>query len=478
MKKKHFVIALSLISAVALLGCSTATTTAETNASAYQSATVATGDIEQIVSAPGVLQFVDPVAQKTTSNLKITDVAVKVGDAVKKGDKIAEYDAATLSANIANLTATKTQLEKQLQGQALSFRNEKKIVAGVTGYVKEVYVKEGDSVDTVVAEKGGIALISVDGLMNVQFQGTGFAANEEVNVVSGNYRIKGHVSKVEDGTVTVSFTDKKILYNSTVEVYLDGTLVGSGPAQINLPYLVPADGGIVTDVNVKVNDYVMPVLSVAHVKYMTMDDSYMAAQDQLTQAQLDLDAAKALQAQGAILADQDGIIASILPEGTYPNSTTVLNLYPQGQFEFKISVDELDIFSIVLGQSAVVQFDGIPDKTFDATVIKISSVGQVANGFTTYAVTLSVTDDGTLKSGLNGTVKVIIQQHGGVLTLPVEAIQEDDDGSFVTLADGQQTKKPVQVGISDGLKIEIVSGLSEGDAVVIRAAADLSTNAQ
>ena len=474
MKRKGFVIALSLISAATFVGCAASAGTNGAQASAFQTAQVATGDIEQAVSAPGVLSFIDPVEQKTTSAVKITDVAVKIGDAVHKGDKIADYDAAALSANIATLDATKSQLEKQLQGQALSFRNKKKIVAGVTGYVKAIYVKEGDSVDAVVAEKGGVALISVDGLMNVRFKGTGLATNDEVNIVSGHYRITGHVSKIEGSTITVSYLDKRILLDSTVEVYRDGTLIGSGPAEINLPYLVPGNGGIVTDVKVKVNDYVKPFLPVAQVKYIEVNDSYVASQDQLAQTQLDLDAAKALLAQGAILAEQDGIVSSILPEGTYPNGIALMNLYPKGQFEFTISVDELDIFSIVLGQGATVQFDGIPDKTFDAVVTEISSVGQVANGFTTYAVKLSVTDDGTLKSGLNGTVRVIIQQHANVLTLPVEAIQEDSNGNFVTLADEKQTKVPVQIGISDGRLVEIVSGLAEGDSVIIRAAADLS----
>jgi len=478
MKRKVFEIALSLVSAVALVGCAGNTGTKGIDASAFQTAQVASGDIEQTVSAPGVLKFVDPVEQKTTSAVKVTDVAVKVGDAVHKGDTIASFDAAMLSANIASLQTTVTQLERQLQGLALSFHSDKKIVAGVTGYVKEVYVQSGDSVDAVVAEKGGIALISADGLMNVQFQGTGLAANEEVTVVSGKYRVSGHVSNVAGGEITVTFPDKSVLPGGTVEVYKNTDLLGSGTAQVDLPYLVPADSGIVSEVKVKVNDYVMAFLPVARVKYIDMDDSYLAAQAQLTQARADLAAAKALLSQGAILADQDGIIATILPEGTYPSGVKLFDLYPQGQFEFTISVDELDVFSIALEQSAVVQFDGIPDKTFDASVIKISSIGQVANGFTNYAVTLSVTDDGTLKSGLNGTVKITITQRAGVLILPVEAVQDDSNGSFVTLSDEQQTKVPVQVGISDGKNIEIVSGLSAGDTVIIRTAADISSYAQ
>ena len=75
-------------------------------------------------------------------------------------------------------------------------------------------------------------------------------------------------------------------------------------------------------------------------------------------------------------------------------------------------------------------------------------------------------------------MKIVVNQRSGVLTLPVEAVQEDSSGSFVTLSDDQQTKVPVQVGISDGKSIEIVSGVSEGDTVIIRTAADISSYAQ
>lgn len=478
MKKKALLIALSLVSVIALVGCGVISPASGAKGASFQTAQVETGNIEQAVSASGVLKFVDPIQQKATANVKITDVTVKVGDAVKQGDTIAAFDAAALSANIANLNDTVTQLEKQLQGLALSFRSDKKISAGIKGYVKEIYVNKGDSVEAVVAEKGGIALISADGLMNVTFQGTGVSANQEVTVVSGHYRVTGHVSKIAGSDITVSFPDKKVALNSTVEVYQGEQRLGSGAAQVDLPYLVPGDSGIVSEVNAKVNDYVMPFSTVARVKYMETDDSYLAAQSQLTQAQKDLSAAKALLAQGAILADQDGIVASIVPEGTYPNTGKLMDYYPQGQFEFTISVDELDVFSIALGQKGIVRFDGIQDQEFDATVSKISSIGQVANGFTTYAVTLSVTDSGTLKSGLNGTVKIIIEQHDSVLVLPLAAVQEDADGSFVTLAGDPQSKVRVEVGISDGKNIEITSGVSEGDVVVIRPAADLSAFAQ
>ena len=155
-----------------------------------------------------------------------------------------------------------------------------------------------------------------------------------------------------------------------------------------------------------------------------------------------------------------------------------MDLYPSGQFEFTISVDELDIFNIALDQKGTVRFDGVQDQDFDAIVTKISPIGQVANGFTTYLVTLSVTDNGTLKSGLNGTVTIIIQQRENVLTLPETALQEDADGSYVTLASDPQNKVRVEVGVTDGTNAEIVSGLSEGDIVSIRSAADLSDYAQ
>ena len=62
--------------------------------------------------------------------------------------------------------------------------------------------------------------------------------------------------------------------------------------------------------------------------------------------------------------------------------------------------------------------------------------------------------------------------------LPVESIQEDSDGSYVTLSGDPQNKVRVEVGASDGTNVEIVSGLSKGDVVSIRSAADLSDYAQ
>lgn len=478
MKKIMIVVALSLISAFALLGCSAIANVSASGAPAYQSVAVAKGDIVQTVSGPGVLKFVDPVEQKTPVNIKITKACVKVGDTVKQGDPIAEYDASALSADIAKLYTTVTQLRQQEQGLALSFRSKKALTAGIKGRVKEIYVRKGDSVDAVVAEKDGIMLISADGRMTVQIQAAGLTADDEVTVVAADYDCKGNVSRVEGSAVTVSFPDDEVLSGETVEVYQDGVLLGSGRAQIDLPYLLSADGGIVTDVDVEVNDMLYPSSQVATIKYITANDSYQAVLDQLAQAQDDLNAARALRDQGAFLAEQDGVIAFILPEGAYPSETKIADVYPQGQFEFPVAVDELDIFSIVLGQTALIQFDGVPDRTFDAAVTQISPVGQAANGFTTYAVTMCVTDDGTLKSGLNGTVNIIINQVKGVLILPVEAIQEDSGGSYVTLVGSEQAKTPVTTGISDGRNIEILSGLSEGARVIIRAAADIAAGAQ
>lgn len=476
--KKVIIAALSLISAVAFLGCSAFAGSSATAAPANKTVAVATGDIVQTVSGPGVVKFVDPVAQKTPVNVKLTKTDVKVGDVVAKGDPIAEFDAAALSADIAKLNTTVTQLRQQEQGLALSFRSKKTLTAGVSGRVKAIYVAEGDAVDPIVQEKGGIVLISADGKMTVQISASGLKANDEVVVKMDNYHVKGNVSKIEDGTMTVTFPDDKVLPGDTVDVYQDDVLLGSGQAQIDLPYLLSADGGIVTSVSVKINDMLYPFSKVAAIKYITAGDAYQAVLDQLSRAQDDLDAARALRDQGAFLAEQNGVIASILPEGTYPSGTKIADIYPKGEFEFTVAVDELDIFSVVLGQTATIQFDGIPDKTFDATVSKIAGVGQVANGFTTYAVTLKVTDDGTLKSGLNGTVKIVINQQAGVLVLPVEAIQEDSNGTYVTLAGSEQAKTPVTLGISDGVMVEIVSGLAAEDQVVIPTAADFTGSAQ
>ncbi len=132
-------------------------------------------------------------------------------------------------------------------------------------------------------------------------------------------------------------------------------------------------------------------------------------------------------------------------------------------------VTEIDINQIQVGQKATLILDSLPNTSFTGTIASVDRVGSVTNGVTQYGVLVkfdSTTDQ--ILPNMAITAKVILDREQSVLKLPVTAVTTQNDQSFVqVLRDGQQVMLPVETGLSSDTEIEIVSGLSEGDTVII-----------
>ena len=139
--------------------------------------------------------------------------------------------------------------------------------------------------------------------------------------------------------------------------------------------------------------------------------------------------------------------------------------------ELQISVDEIDIPSVKLNQRAIINVDALPDFEFEGEVTSIGLLPTVEAGLTSYDVTigLSVPENVELKVGMSATADIVITKRNDVLLVPSRAIKEDGQGNPVVkvMIDDQIQEKAVVTGISDDIQTEIVSGLKEGDRVVI-----------
>lgn len=132
-----------------------------------------------------------------------------------------------------------------------------------------------------------------------------------------------------------------------------------------------------------------------------------------------------------------------------------------------IPVDELDISSVSVGQSARVEVDAIPGEKFEGTVCKIAQEGQASQGITNYQVTVQLTSD-RLMLGMSATVTISVAKRTNVLTLPVEAIKWNGGQAYVNqFQDGQVVQKRIKVGVQGDLYAEVVSGLEEGETVLV-----------
>ncbi len=140
---------------------------------------------------------------------------------------------------------------------------------------------------------------------------------------------------------------------------------------------------------------------------------------------------------------------------------------PQEKMLMTVSIDELDILSLSLGQEADLYLDALPSRGFTATVTEIADEGENDGGNTKFSVTLALDREADLYPGMNGTVCFPRSEGRDVLTVPLAALHEDGTRTQVYTAYDEETDQlliPVEVktGISDGTDVEIRSGLSLG----------------
>ena len=152
---------------------------------------------------------------------------------------------------------------------------------------------------------------------------------------------------------------------------------------------------------------------------------------------------------------------------------------PQEKMLITVPVDELDVLSLSLGQQADLYLDALPATSFTATVTKIDPEGENSGGNTKYSVTLALDRTAQLYPGMNGTVCFPRAQRRKVPAVPLAALAEEGSRTLVYTAYDPETDQllspmEVQTGLSDGTDVEILAGLSVGDAYCYRYADAIS----
>lgn len=149
---------------------------------------------------------------------------------------------------------------------------------------------------------------------------------------------------------------------------------------------------------------------------------------------------------------------------------TAFTLSTQGNLSVSVSVDELDINSMSIGQEATVTLDAIENQSFTGTVSSIANTSSnSSSGVAKYTVKLTLPKDDSMKIGMNASVNIVTSESKDVLTIPVSALQERGDESYVYTKiddDGNLSGEvTVTTGLSDGTNVEIKDGLEEGTTI-------------
>lgn len=151
------------------------------------------------------------------------------------------------------------------------------------------------------------------------------------------------------------------------------------------------------------------------------------------------------------------------------NSTnTVGTIHTSGNPIVSVSLSEIDVPNVQIGDKATVTFDAFSGKTFTGKVSSIDTTGSVSSGVTSYPATILLdTEVPNLLANMSASVSIITQVKDDVLAVPTSAIQiSNDESSVRVLKNGQIQSVTVTTGITTDTETEITSGLNEGDTVI------------
>jgi len=165
-------------------------------------------------------------------------------------------------------------------------------------------------------------------------------------------------------------------------------------------------------------------------------------------------------------------ISSILVLGS--TATLVFTEGDTSQVYVQGKVDEADIAHVYMNQPARIKVESFRDRVFNGRVTKIAPLGVEKDNVTTFEVRVSIDNAaGELKANMTANAEILLDEHKGVLTVPENAVMYDPQkNATVEIPDkGQKEGKrkvPVKVGLSNGSVTEILSGLKEGEQVILQ----------
>jgi len=202
--------------------------------------------------------------------------------------------------------------------------------------------------------------------------------------------------------------------------------------------------------------------------------SWETAKLNLEIAELNLDAAKLNLEKAVIAAPFDGVVTDItITEGeeisTAALATPAISLVDTSEIEMRGFIDEIDVATVQLGQEANILLDALPDEEVKGSVAFISLVSTVRAGVVSYETTITLENpNAELKDGMSATAEIIIERRDNVLLIPNRAIQgTSENPKVLVLVGGQEEEREITLGLSDGINTEVLSGLEEGEEVVL-----------
>ncbi|MEA4915527.1 MAG: HlyD family efflux transporter periplasmic adaptor subunit [Christensenella sp.] len=433
----------------------------------YRASAVSSGEINTTISGSGTLAALESQSVTTTAESTVTAVNFAPGDAIKAGDVVMTMTSSDVESQLSDLQDELSDTRASL-ATAKQLLTNLKVTATKGGIIKDIQAQVGSIVDNM----DYLCLIATDGKMQVSIPAVeGMEQYDAVSVSIGEDEQDGYVTKLEGGVATVVFTDNYYPVGTSATVLSeDGATLGTGTITVNEYVEVTAASGKIATVAVKDNQKISKGSTVFTLAEGAPTAAYTTLKN--TEAEL-LTKIEDLEGLLTVKADTDCTLTalSVKAGDTVASGTSVCTLTGTGGFTIALSIDELDIASVKLGQSATITLDAL-DGEFNGTVTNISYAGS-GSYVTSYTETITTDSIEGAYPGMSASAEIVTETSGESLIVAVSAVQYEGDTAFVYLAeDGTQAGTMLQEGSLDLdklTKLTVTTGMSDGSYIVITA---------
>lgn len=247
-------------------------------------------------------------------------------------------------------------------------------------------------------------------------------------------------------------------------------------------------GGSNSDVALAENTLKQRQAALEDLKVGPSDAQLAQADAAVAQAEASLAQAQRNRANAELVAPFDGIVAAVnitLGDSSTSNSssntnssTAAIYLIDTSSYHVDMSISEIDLAKVEVGQKAQVMIDALPDTVFEGTLSYIAQTPTVEQNVTTYEAKVTLdTVVPQMRVGLNAAVMIVTAEKSDVVAVPNIAIRNGPQGSFVMLQQGEQeVPTPVELGIRGDSQTEVISGLKAGDTVLVSVTSNPNSN--
>lgn len=488
--------------------------TSSEGAQGQRTAVVTKGTITSELSSSGVISPKDTYSLTSLVEGEVISADFEEGDQVTEGQIQYQIDVSSMESELKSASTSLERAQKKYEkaqedyNEAVSDYSGNTYKATRTGYIRELNIQAGDQ----VGQNTDIASIYNDQIMKIRVP---FLAQEAAAIGAGNQAVLTLTDTEEqiNGVVTaVSNMDEvldggRIVRYVTIEAANPGGLTSSHSAVAEINGMVcTAEGSFeaATDLVMKADlpfsveveamlvhegDYVTegtPIFRIASKDAEDLLDTYQdamaQAEESLESAQSKVDSTKESYDNYTITAPISGqVITKSVKEGdtisrnSGSSDTTLAVIYDLSQLTFEMSVDELDVRSVQVGQKVSVTADALEGQTFAGTVTNVSLESVQSNGVTNYPVTVTLDETGDLLPGMNVDGVILLDQTEDALMIPIDSLMR---GNRVYVKDDTVKEAAgsvpagfraveVETGLTNDDYVEIVSGLSEGEEVYV-----------